>query len=58
MSQWQRSSSCADNLCVEVMRVGDVVMLRDSKNLEQLPLRFTEAEWRDFLRRVRAGEFG
>lgn len=58
MSPWQRSSFCSDNVCVEVMRVGETVLVRDSKHPDEAPLGFTEAEWRDFLARVRAGEFG
>jgi hypothetical protein len=58
MGEWQRSSFCADSACVEVKRVGDVFMLRDSKRPEVLPLRFTLTEWVAFLRGVQAGEFG
>ena len=44
-------------MSVEVMRVGDVVLVRDSRRFDQEPLKFTEREWQDFLRRVRLGEF-
>ena len=54
---WRRSSFCADNACVEVLRVGEFVMVRDSKDPGRLPLRFSETEWRTFTRGVRNGEF-
>lgn len=49
---WRRSSFCANTQCVEAVRVGDTVMLRDGKNPDQVPLVFTPAEWLGFQQRV------
>ena len=54
---WRRSSFCSDGACVEVAYDGDVVAVRDGKNREQEPLRFTAEEWEAFVRGVEAGEF-
>lgn len=70
---WVRSSACADSNCVEVRFVrsslcsnvscvevgqdGSEVLVRDSKHPDQEPLRFTAAEWAEFLAGVQAGEF-
>jgi len=58
MSDWQRSSYCGTNACVEVARHGDVVRVRDSKHPERQPLTFTAEEWEPFVLGVQAGEFG
>ncbi len=55
--QWRRSSRCASSSCVEVAQEGDLVMVRDSKNLETAPLKFTQKEWHAFLSGARNGEF-
>ena len=39
--QWRRSSRCSSSTCVEVAQVGDMILLRDSKNPAVAPLRFT-----------------
>jgi hypothetical protein len=52
---WTRSSFCSDTSCVEVARVGDFFLVRDSKNPGSA-LRFTKAEWDAFLEGVRAGD--
>jgi hypothetical protein len=49
---WLRSSSCPDVDCVEVRFLPDAVLMRDSK-VQHEQLRFSLAEWRDFLRRLR-----
>jgi hypothetical protein len=46
---WTRSSFCADNSCVEVVRDGDLVMLRDGKDLSRPPISFSLPEWGLFL---------
>jgi hypothetical protein len=42
---------------VEIARDGDLVLVRDSKNPESPPLRFTGPEWTAFLAGARDGEF-
>jgi hypothetical protein len=54
---WSRSSRCGTNACVEVAKVGDEYLIRDSKNPEQAPLRFTEEELSVFAAAFAAGEF-
>ncbi len=44
--------------CVEVARVGDGVVVRDSKNPGGPMLWFSAAEWTAFLYGVLIGEFG
>lgn len=55
---WQSSTACASGTCVEVARVGDDYLLRDSKHPEQPPLAFSRAEWTEFLDGIVAGEMG
>jgi hypothetical protein len=54
---WRRSSYCGTSTCVEVVRLGDAILVRDSKNPEAGTLAFTEDEWRAFEAGVRNGEF-
>jgi hypothetical protein len=54
---WRRSSDCTNGNCVEVARVPGGYLLRDSKNPEQAPLRFTEEELTVFAAAFAAGEF-
>jgi hypothetical protein len=54
---WRRSSRCGSTTCVEVAKVADQYLVRDSKNPEMPALSFTEAEWEAFTQGVEAGEF-
>ena len=53
---WFKSSFSGSNNCV-LIRHGDDVWLRDSKDSAGPVLSFTRAEWTAFLQGVRAGEF-
>ena len=55
--QWQKSSYCGTNACVEVAMTSGSVLVRDSKNPHAAPLSFTADEWSAFVQGVRAGEF-
>ena len=55
--QWQKSSYCGTNACVEVALTSDAVLVRDSKNPLAMPLAFTADEWTAFVKGVKAGEF-
>jgi hypothetical protein len=57
MPQWQKSSYCASNACVEVAMTSNAVLVRDSKNPQDAPLSFTADEWSAFVQGVRSGEF-
>ena len=54
---WRKSRFCSDAACVAVARIDGQVLVRDSKDPDQMPLAFTEAEWSAFLRGAKAGEF-
>jgi hypothetical protein len=61
VEQWEKPALCSgdgDN-CVEVNRSLDgAVGIRDSKSAGSPVLVFTAAEWGDFLRSARAGQYG
>lgn len=54
---WHRSSRCGNTTCVEVARVGDDYLIRDSKDPSVPPLRFPREAWKQFLAAVHDGEF-
>ncbi|MEV4703648.1 DUF397 domain-containing protein [Actinoplanes sp. NPDC049316] len=54
---WHRSSRCSNGTCVEVARAGGDYLIRDSKQPEAEPLRFSADEWHAFCDAVRSGEF-
>ncbi|MBO3740772.1 DUF397 domain-containing protein [Actinoplanes hulinensis] len=56
--RWRRSGRCATGTCVEVARIGNRFLIRDSKNLGATPLDFTKEEWDAFVAGVKAGDFG
>ena len=55
--QWRKAKQCGTNACVEVARVGDQYLIRDTKHPEDGPLRFTVTEWTAFIDGVRDGDF-
>jgi Domain of unknown function (DUF397) len=55
--KWRRSSRCSGGQCIEVAKVADQYLIRDSKRPELQPLSFTEEEWIAFTQGVAAGEF-
>jgi len=55
---WRRSTFCANGTCVEVAFDGDEVAVRDGKHPMQDALRLTRTQWDDFVRGVKADEFG
>ena len=54
---WRRSRRCGNATCVEIARIGEDYLIRDSKHPEVEPLRFSAAEWNSFADAVRNGEF-
>ncbi|BBH65742.1 hypothetical protein ACTI_24270 [Actinoplanes sp. OR16] len=54
---WRKSSRCGTSTCVEVAKVDDQYLIRDSKNPEVAALAFTKDEWDAFVEGVTAGEF-
>jgi predicted secreted Zn-dependent protease len=57
-THWRRSKRCASGSCVEVARVGELFLMRDSKNLDVTPLAFDRDTWQDFITGVKSDEFG
>ena len=55
--EWRKSSFCASGTCVEVAKVDDAYLIRDSKSPEAGHLSFTAEEWDAFRKGVLAGEF-
>ncbi|MBM2618037.1 DUF397 domain-containing protein [Actinoplanes sp. LDG1-06] len=55
--QWRSSSRCSGGTCVEVAKVGDLYLIRDSKNPGAAAHSFTEEEWLAFVAGVKNGEF-
>jgi hypothetical protein len=53
---WRRSRACANTECVEVAALAGEVAMRSSQSPD-LVLTFTKAEWREFLRGAKAGDF-
>jgi hypothetical protein len=55
---WRKSSrSGTAGACVEVRQIGDVIQIRDSKDLAGPVLSFTKNEWDAFVGGVQDGEF-
>ena len=55
--QWRRGSKCSSGTCVEVAKVDDQYLIRDSKNPNAAAHSFTEAEWHALVEGVKADEF-
>ncbi|MFI5934904.1 DUF397 domain-containing protein [Actinoplanes sp. NPDC051494] len=54
---WRRSSKCANGNCIEVAKVGESYLIRDSSRPDEQPLTFLADEWRAFVAGVKDGEF-
>jgi hypothetical protein len=52
---WRKSSASPESDCVEVARLGEAVLIRDSLNRAGAVLAFTRTEWWGLLTRIRAG---
>jgi len=54
---WRRSSFCANGECVEVARLDDMIVMRDSKDPNGHMLRYTTEEFRFLVRKIKAGDY-
>ena len=54
---WRRGRGCANGACVEVAKVDDRYLIRDSKAPNAPVLSFSEPEWEAFIRAVKENEF-
>ena len=55
--EWRRSPRCASATCIEVAKVADRFLIRDSKNPDAGTLVFTRAEGEAFAEAVKRDEF-
>ena len=55
--EWRRSGGCGNATCIEVAKVDDQYLIRDSKNPDSAPLAFTADEWLAFVSGVKRDEF-
>ena len=53
---WQRSPRCANTTCIEVAKVADRFLIRDSKSPDGGTLVFTREEWEAFTEAVKRDE--
>lgn len=56
-AEWRRSRSCNGGNCVEVTAGGEPIAIRNSGNPGNI-LMFSVSSWRDFVARIKKGEFG
>ena len=54
---WRKSSRCGSNACVEVAKVEDTMLLRDSKNPATPPMSLDLGQWAGFVADVANGAF-
>ena len=54
---WHRSTRCGSSTCIEVARIGNQYLIRDSKDPDAEPLSFTAEEWTAFVHAVKTDEF-
>lgn len=55
--EWRKSARCASASCVEVAKIDQTYLVRDSKNPDGGVLSFTSMEWQAFVAGVEAGDF-
>lgn len=53
---WRKATASGTGNCVEVARMSDSVLLRDSKKPEGAILAFSIGEWNAFIAGIRNGE--
>jgi hypothetical protein len=54
--EWRRSPRCASSNCIEVAKVADRFLIRDSKSPDGGTLVFTREEWEAFIESVKRDE--
>ena len=55
--EWRRADRCTSGNCIEVAKVADRYLIRDSKNPQTAPLSFSEDEWNAFIGGVKGDAF-
>lgn len=56
-AKWRRSRSCNGGSCVEAAPAGERIAVRDSGNPGRI-IMFSASSWREFIARIKNGEFG
>jgi hypothetical protein len=56
-TSWRRPASCSAGQCIEVAKVADRFLIRDSKNPDAGTLAFSPDEWEAFTQAVKQDEF-
>jgi Domain of unknown function (DUF397) len=54
---WRRGGGCGNGTCIEVAKLHDRYLIRDSKDPDAAVLVFTEEEWGTFVSAVKRDEF-
>jgi predicted secreted Zn-dependent protease len=54
---WRTAFSCNGGHCVKVAATGEMILVGDSKASDGPILSYTPAEWREFVSRVKNGDF-
>jgi hypothetical protein len=54
---WKKSTASGSGNCVEVAKAGEMILVRDSKDLSRPALTFSGSEWEAFLADARVGQF-
>jgi len=54
---WKKSTASGSGACVEIARVGEMILVRDSKDVLGPVLTVSGEEWRTFLVGTRFGQF-
>jgi hypothetical protein len=54
---WQCGRSCDGGMCVEIARLSDAIMMRDSMYPDGTILTVSRDEWRRFVVGIKAGDF-
>lgn len=54
---WRVAQRCESGACVRVARYGEMIVVGDTKNPNGPVLPYMKAAWREFVNRVKNGEF-
>ena len=54
---WRVSRTCDAGACIRVARSGDLVLIGNTNDREDVVSEFTAGEWRQFLAGVKLGDF-
>jgi hypothetical protein len=55
--EWRTSTYSNNGTCVEVANLDEAVLVRDTKDRNRRPVRWTPGVWQAFVAGVKSGEF-